>query len=326
MMERLFTGGVAMLRALVSMVAAVTLGHAAFGQHDHVAPSGVSSETPSWSPDGKRLAFSAGPALQHQIYVIDVDGRHARRLTSGEQNRWPAWSPDGKSIVFMSDRDGQGELYVMNVDGSSQQRLTRTPVHEFAPVWSPKGDAIAYLTEMPGGKQRLMVMRPDGSGQRQLDGDHLVYGKPSITPDGAAVLHAANREMDAAVGEKWRLRSRIYSYPLSGAAPTPLTPTGFDSNPTPAPEGRTLVIDTGDGTGWATDKGQWKLWMLDLASGKRTQLTNTPVNDWGAAWSPDGKWLAFSAGLNRTYALTIVAADGSGRRTLTRTDALPGER
>ena len=315
-----------MLRAVVSVVFLVTFGYGARVQHDPPAQRVVSSETPSWSPDGKRLAFSAGPALQHQIYVIDVDGGGARRLTSGEQNRWPAWSPDGRSIVFMSDRDGQGELYVMNVDGSSQRRLTRTPVHEFAPVWSPKGDVIAYLTEMPGGKQRLMRMRPDGSDVRELDGDHLAYGKPAIRPDGSAVLLAANREADATVAEKWRLRCRIYAYPIAGGAPVPLTVPGFDSNPTLAPDGRTLIVDSGDGTSWASDKGQWDLWTLDLEGGKRTRFTNTAVNDWGAAWSPDGKWLAFSAGLNRTYALTIVAADGSGRRTLTRTDALPVER
>jgi TolB protein len=315
-----------MLRALVFVVLIATFGHAVRTQHDAPASAAVSSETPVWSPDGTRLAFSAGPALKHQIYVIDADGSGARRLTAGEQNRWPAWSPDGRSIVFMSDRDGQGELYTMNTEGSSQRRLTHTPVHEFAPVWSPKGDVVAYLTEMPGGKQRLMRMRPDGTDVRQLDGDHLAYGKPGMRPDGAAVLLAANRDADATVSDKWRVRCRIFAYPIGGAAPAALTAPGFDSNPTMSPDGRTLVVDSGDGTGWASDKGQWDLWRLDLASGRRTRLTSTPVNDWGAAWSPDGKWLAFGAGLNRVYSLTITAADGSSRRTLTRTDALPGDR
>jgi TolB protein len=261
--------------------------------------------------------------MQHQIYVMHADGTRARRLTSGEQNRWPAWSPDGKSIMFMSDRDGQGELYVMNADGSAQRRLTNTPGHEFAPAWSPRGDWVVYLVEMSGQKQQIFGMRPDGSGQRRIDGDHLYYGRLAFHPDGSRAFVAANRDAAAAAGDRWKVRSRIYAVDPERQTVTAVGPDGYDSNPWLSKDGRTLVIDTGDGKSWASDAGQWDLWLIAMDGQGRTRLTTSDANDWGAAWSPDGKQIAFSSGRNRVYAIEVINADGTGRRALTRTDRLP---
>ena len=287
------------------------------------APS-ISSETPVWAPDGSRLAFSSGPAMEHQIYVINADGTGARRLTDGsEQNRWPSWSPDGRTIVFMSDRDGQAELYVMNPDGTGQRRLTHTPVHEFAAAWSPRGDAIVYVTEMPGSKQQLFVMRADGGSPRKIDGDHLYYGRPAWAVDGSRIYVGAHRDPATTAGDRWKVGAHLYAYTPDGQSVEAVTPEGFASNPWPSPDGRQLLFDTGDGSSWSSARGEWNLWTLDLASGARTRLTSDGENDWGAAWSPDGRSVAFSSGRNRVYRLVVMAPNGTGRRVLTRTDRLP---
>jgi Tol biopolymer transport system component len=285
----------------------------------------VSSETPAWSPDGKRLAFSAGPPMQHQVYVIDADGTGAARLTEGpEQNRWPWWSPDGQSIVFMSDRDGQGELYVMRPDGSHQRRLTNTPVHEFAPAWSPRGDAIFYLAEMPGSKQQLWRMKPDGTNVQRVDGDHLYYGRGAWAADGSAFYIGANREANVPTEDRWKVRSRLYAFPAAGGEAMSLGPAGYASNPVPSPDGRSILFDTGDGASWSSAKGEWDLWIVDrLYRSTPRRLTSGSSNDWGAAWSADGARIAFSSGRDRVYALVVMLADGSGRKTLTQTDRLP---
>jgi len=288
-------------------------------------PEGISSETPVYSPDGRFIVFSSGPWMQHQLYVMHADGTGARRLTAGEQNRWPSWSPDGKLIVFMSDRDGQGELYVMNADGSSQRRLTNTPAHEFAPAWSPRGDLIVYLVEMPGQKQQIFSIRPDGSGTRRLDGDHLYYGRLSFHPNGSRVFVAAHRATAAVAGDRWKVPVRLYAVELARRTVVPIGNEGYESNPWPSQDGRTLVVDTGDGRSWASGAGQWDLWLVEADNRRRTRLTSTDANDWGAAWSPDGKQIVFSSGLNRVYALHVINADGTGRRALTRTDRLPDQ-
>ncbi len=94
---------------------------------------------PSWSPDGKRIAFSSdrkGDFENFEIYVMDVDGGNQQRLTENRVYDWrPAWSPDAKRITFASERDGNYEIYVMDADGNNQRNLTNNPNYDALPAW-----------------------------------------------------------------------------------------------------------------------------------------------------------------------------------------------
>jgi len=89
--------------------------------------------SPSWAPDGGRLAFASSKRGQYEIYVTDVDGKGLKRLTSSAaEDIDPAWSPDGKLIAF--SRDGA----IATVDlALSVTTLTDAKNNDSSPAWKP---------------------------------------------------------------------------------------------------------------------------------------------------------------------------------------------
>ena len=78
--------------------------------------------SPSWSPDGRRIAFQSDVDEDWEIFVMNADGSGVTQLTDNEAwNLTPSWSPDGRRIAFQSLRDGDREIYVMNADGFGRE-------------------------------------------------------------------------------------------------------------------------------------------------------------------------------------------------------------
>jgi TolB protein len=72
-----------------------------------------------WSPDNRRISFTSDRDGNSEIYVMDSDGRNARRLTrTRATERAAVWSPKGNKILFHSEGDDLSSVYVMNSDGS----------------------------------------------------------------------------------------------------------------------------------------------------------------------------------------------------------------
>ena len=84
---------------------------------------------PSWSPDGRRIAFSSFRDVRDGapgIYVMDADGKNQTKLTNDNYpNQWPTWSPDGRRIAFSSFRGVRWDIFVMDADGKKHN-----PTHE----------------------------------------------------------------------------------------------------------------------------------------------------------------------------------------------------
>lgn len=107
----------------------------------------VPSWGPTWSPDGKTLAFTAERNGQVAIYSVPAAGGEETRLTAGEgRSEAPEYSPNGEYIYFNSSRSGSRQIWRMRPDGSEQQPVTDDNYNNIYPHVSPDGTRMVFLS------------------------------------------------------------------------------------------------------------------------------------------------------------------------------------
>jgi TolB protein len=177
--------------------------------------------SPRYSPDGGTVVMATANGGGSDI--IAVSGGAVRRLTnSGSIDVSPCYSPDGSRIAFASDRGGDQQIYIMGAGGGSAQRVSFGSGRYGTPVWSPRGDLIAF-THYAGDTSNFSigVMRPDGSGERILADGWLVEG-PTFAPNGRVLMFWRETRGDARGAG---FSARLYSIDV----------TGFNEQPAPTP-------------------------------------------------------------------------------------------
>ncbi len=140
---------------------------------------------PRFSPDGRQVVLSLSQDGNSDIYLMDLATRQLRRLTrSPAIETAPSFSPDARQIAFESDRGGGQQIYVMDTAGgeATARRISFGQGRYSTPVWSPRGDFLAF-TRIASGQIQVGVMRPDGSDERVLDATFHSEG-PTWAPNG----------------------------------------------------------------------------------------------------------------------------------------------
>jgi len=140
-------------------------------------PPGAYALKANWSPDGKRIAFvTISGGGRTPLWVVGADGSGLQKVA--DDGSVPTWSPDSRRLAFFRSRK---RLIVTRADGSRSLDVAPAFGPDGPPVWSPRGDWIAY----PGiGARTLDLIRPDGSGHRVLGGG--LY--PSWAPRGNRIV------------------------------------------------------------------------------------------------------------------------------------------
>lgn len=152
----------------------------------NITNNDVVDYSPTWSPDGSKIAFISNRYRQvyFPIFVVNADGSSEKRLTKEKIMSMPpfCWSPDGSKIVFCcGDYEGEPswEIYVINADGSNMTILTDDKKENVCPVWSPDGSKIAFLSGSSDFEEEdneiyifvngdIYVMNADGSDKKRI--------------------------------------------------------------------------------------------------------------------------------------------------------------
>ncbi len=255
----------------------------------------IADNDPSWSPNGKQIAFESRRDGDSEVYVMDADGTNVKRLTfSKGEDRGTSWSPDGSKIVFHSTRDpgveGQMghhgpvnfEIYVMNADGSNQTNISNNPFFDAQPDWSPDGSTIVWNStrdSLPGGVNfEIYAMNPDGSNVRRLTTSVGEDSGPQWSPNGREVSFQSRRV------DRNGPNLEIYTMSADGSDPTRLTNNGglpgfgsFDAFSTWSPDGRHIAFT-------AFRDGDGEIYVMNADGSDQTRITSAPGFDQRCDW------------------------------------------
>lgn len=232
----------------------------------------------SWSPDGRRIAFSSDPEGDGDvdIFVMNVDGTELRQLTNSPGlDAWPDWFRGGRQIAFASDRSGLPHIYVMSADGSEQRQLTDEPgTANLTPVVSPSGRHIAFARATPVDPPKIWIMNADGTDQHALTspGPGLALREdndPAWSIDGRQIAFSRRT---------FGSSSEIFIMGTDGSSPTALTnEPGADLTPTFSPDNRYIAWTAARG-------GNFDVWVMNRDGSGKTRLTTHPAFDGFPDW------------------------------------------
>ena len=204
--------------AVVSNGSSIWIVPATGGTPQQLTDEGTDAVVGSWSPDGSKLAYTAGSGGNSDVYVASIDVvlstsgppralapilTGASAVAGDPANDWgPAWSPDGSQLAFVSDRSGIDQVWVVGAGGASASpaQVTDGGSNAWVPAFSPDGSRIAFVSDRTG-EPEVWSMAPDGSNQVNLTKHPQAFdGQWSVSwsPDGARIAYATGGFGDAA--------------------------------------------------------------------------------------------------------------------------------
>jgi dipeptidyl aminopeptidase/acylaminoacyl peptidase len=276
---------------------------------------------PHISPEGKWVAYVVTTRNlkedknDDRIWMVSSAGGDAIPLTAeNASSSHPHWSPDGKYLAFLSAReDDKKQVWLLNRNGGEAQKLTDTiqDVDDF--VWSPSGDRLVLVLEDP---------TPDEiEAARHKDDEEKPRPKPR--PWVIDRLHFKEDE----IGYLDRRRSHLYVFKLADRKITQISSGDHDdSSPAWSPDGRAIafVSNRSPEPDRNFNDDIWVVAADNTDQGRNlVRITTNPGTDGSPAWSPDGKWIAFTSQRDAklfqyaTFHLAIAPATGGEDKVLT---------
>jgi len=226
--------------------------------------------SPSWSPDGKRIAYVSFDRGSSSIYIQNLASSGRELIASFRGiNGAPAFSPDGSRMAMTLSRSGNPEVYVMDLGSKQLHQITNQMGIDTEPVWSADGGTI-YFTSDRGGRPQIYQAPASGGGATRLTFQGSYNARATVSADGKKIATAQGNGnayrialMDRALGNRW----------------TTLSPGNLDESPSFAPNASMLLYAAKEG-------GRSVLYTVSADGRARLRLPVAGANVQEPAWGP----------------------------------------
>ncbi|WP_277374905.1 Tol-Pal system beta propeller repeat protein TolB [Pseudomonas sp. AA-38] len=192
--------------------------------------------SPSFAPDGRRIAYVSFEQRRPRIFVQHIDTGRREQITNFEGlNGAPAWSPDGSRLAFVLSKDGNPEIYVMDLGSRQMRRVTNHYAIDTEPFWGKDGQTL-YFTSDRAGKPQIYKTNVNSGAVERVTFVGNYNANPKLSADEKLLVMIHRQEgftvFKVAAQDLETNRLRI------------LSDTSLDESPTVAPNGTMLIYAT----------------------------------------------------------------------------------
>jgi Tol biopolymer transport system component/predicted Ser/Thr protein kinase len=271
---------------------------------------------PSWSPDGKQIAFDASWSGPRRIWLADQRGRNPQQLTTdvtdAAHHVRPRWSPDGRRVVFQNLEGTKFDVQVVDVQTKAMKWVTNDYTMDLHPVWSPDGEWIFFSSYRSGGiNVWRMPVSADGTPIGAMEQITAGPGHDvdlDIAQSGRLALAILKQNADI-----WRLPVDPESGEATGPPEEMIATTRENSRGSWSRDGKSIAF--------SSDRaGEMNIWLF--AGGRMRQLTRGAGGDFQPQWSPDERSLVFFSGRSSALDIWRLDLDGGEPQRLTRGEGI----
>ena len=290
---------------------------------------------PQFSPDAQWVAYSVKtPQLkddknEERLWMIAAAGGDPISLSAeGVSSSRARWSPDGKFIAFLSSRkEGKAQVWLLNRLGGEAQQLTHTAqnVDDFA--WSPDSRRLVLVLRDPSLDELDAAKDQEEKDQATDKDDVRQIGEKKTKTQRPWVIDRLQFKQDE-IGYLDNRRTHLFVLDIAARAIQQVTSGDFDdSEPAWSPDGSRLAFSSNRSAPDPDASYNSDVWVVSAANTDKgahlVQVTKSPGEDRSPAWSPDGKWIAYTTRLDPkvfeygTKHLAISPAAGGEAKVLT---------